>query len=152
MKILIDGGYEYEIGPDGKVLYIHRKNMEQKLGRKLTSDEVVHHIDENKLNNDPDNLELTDSVKHGKHHWDLKTEYELEKHKEWASKHGKINGPKNCAIGSKHPNSKLNEDKVKRIKELLKDGQSQSSLGRLYNVDRTVIRDIKFNRSWKHVN
>lgn len=46
----------------------HRVVMEQKLGRTLSSDEIVHHIDGNKKNNYPDNLELTDRSKHAKHH------------------------------------------------------------------------------------
>lgn len=36
----------------------HRLVMEKKLGRRLEKHEVVHHIDENTSNNDPDNLEL----------------------------------------------------------------------------------------------
>lgn len=36
----------------------HRLVMEQKIGRYLDKKEVVHHIDGNKLNNHPDNLEL----------------------------------------------------------------------------------------------
>ena len=40
---------------DGKVLE-HRVIATQKLGRELLSSEVVHHIDEDKLNNSPDNL------------------------------------------------------------------------------------------------
>ena len=47
---------------------IHRKVMEEKLGRRLTSDEIVHHIDGNKLNNNPDNLELTTRSEHIKKH------------------------------------------------------------------------------------
>lgn len=41
--------------PNGTVLE-HRYIAEQKLGRKLTAFEVVHHIDENRENNDPENL------------------------------------------------------------------------------------------------
>ena len=36
----------------------HRLIAEQKLGRPLRPGEVVHHIDENKRNNDPENLEV----------------------------------------------------------------------------------------------
>ena len=36
--------------------YAHRIIAEKKIGRKLKSTEVVHHIDENKQNNDPNNL------------------------------------------------------------------------------------------------
>ena len=65
----LDNGYKCKIGNDGNIVYIHREVMEEKLGRKLKPGEIVHHIDENKLNNDPDNLELTNYVKHGRHHY-----------------------------------------------------------------------------------
>jgi hypothetical protein len=38
--------------------YEHRLVAEEKLGRRLGEGEMVHHKDENKLNNDPDNLEV----------------------------------------------------------------------------------------------
>lgn len=74
-KINIDtNGYPYIYLPNntmankaGKV-YIHRLIMSIKLGRILTSEEIVHHKDENKLNYDPDNLELTNHIDHGKLH------------------------------------------------------------------------------------
>jgi len=135
-----DSGYEYRIGDNGETIYIHRETMEIKLGRKLSSDEIVHQKDEIKSNNDPDNLELTNRSDHGKIHCDPKRMSEIS-----------LLAKRNPLLGSKRPNSKLNEDKVRRIKELLNDGQSQSAIGRLYDVDRTIIREIKFNRSWKHV-
>jgi len=38
--------------------YVHRWVEEKKLGRKLKSKEVVHHIDGNSLNNSPNNLKV----------------------------------------------------------------------------------------------
>ena len=45
-------------------IFEHRLVMEQKLGRFLNKNEVVHHIDENKKNNSIDNLEILDRGKH----------------------------------------------------------------------------------------
>jgi len=46
----------------------HQIIMEQQLGRPLVAGEVVHHIDENKTNNDPSNLRLTTQAEHIKEH------------------------------------------------------------------------------------
>lgn len=49
--------------------HLHRQVAEQKLGRPLRSNEIVHHIDENKHNNNPDNLEvLIDQSHHIRRH------------------------------------------------------------------------------------
>lgn len=42
----------------------HRLVMEVKLGRYLEPEEHVHHIDGNKQNNNPDNLQLTNRAEH----------------------------------------------------------------------------------------
>lgn len=42
----------------------HRKVMEEYLGRELSPDEIVHHIDGNKLNNDISNLQLVTRAEH----------------------------------------------------------------------------------------
>ena len=46
----------------------HRILMEQHIGRKLNSSEVVHHIDKNRSNNKMNNLELMTRSEHAKHH------------------------------------------------------------------------------------
>lgn len=46
----------------------HRVVAEQKIGRALLPGEIVHHIDGNRLNNHPDNLEITTQAEHMKRH------------------------------------------------------------------------------------
>jgi len=43
-------------------------NLEEKLGRLLLPNEIAHHIDENRLNDHPDNLEPKDETEHVKEH------------------------------------------------------------------------------------
>jgi len=53
----------------GKWILEHRLVMEKKIGRCLTSEEKVHHKDENKRNNHEDNLKLCkNSKEHSKNH------------------------------------------------------------------------------------
>ena len=66
--------WNYERTKDNKRQLVHRKVMEENLGRKLESSEIVHHIDGNTLNNSLDNLELTTRSKHAKEHG-LKGDY-----------------------------------------------------------------------------
>ena len=50
-------GYKYYIDYD-KVIFTHRKKIEEKIGRKLLSTEIVHHIDGDKSNDNIENLYL----------------------------------------------------------------------------------------------
>lgn len=42
--------------------------MERKIGRTILAGEIVHHIDGNKANNDPDNLSLETRASHNRMH------------------------------------------------------------------------------------
>jgi len=61
-------GYRY-IGSRAE----HRLVMEERLGRALSFNEVVHHKDGNTLNNAPDNLEVMDRADHVRSHTAGKT-------------------------------------------------------------------------------
>lgn len=47
----------------------HRVVAEQMLGRPLLRGEIVHHIDHNKQNNDPSNLEVMTQARHAQIHF-----------------------------------------------------------------------------------
>ena len=49
--------------------HTHRIVAEQKLGRELLPSEIVHHIDGNKRNNDPSNLEVMTQAEHCRIHF-----------------------------------------------------------------------------------
>lgn len=52
-----------------KQRHLHRIIAENKLGRKLLKGEIVHHIDGNKKNNHPDNLEVMTQNEHCSKHF-----------------------------------------------------------------------------------
>ena len=53
---------------DGKMVLEHRYIMEQQLGRKLSKNEVVHHINGNKEDNRLENLEVLTPSEHSLEH------------------------------------------------------------------------------------
>jgi len=66
--ILLYRPHHHEANSQGYV-YEHRLIMEQELGRPLLEAEVVHHIDLDPTNNDPDNLIVLDNdSEHGRVH------------------------------------------------------------------------------------
>lgn len=73
-RFVSKGEYDYAVVPEhpkaighGYVL-AHRAIMENHIGRLLTEDEIVHHIDGNKKNNSLDNLEIMSKTEHSRHH------------------------------------------------------------------------------------
>ena len=73
-KIISKGDYNYALVPEhpnatknGYVL-MHRIIVENHLGRILNTNEVVHHLDGNKKNNDISNLQVMSDIEHAKHH------------------------------------------------------------------------------------
>lgn len=63
-------------------VYEHRYVMEQAIGRYLTANEVVHHIDENKSNNDISNLMLLTNSEHVALHMMLNKNKKIKRNEE----------------------------------------------------------------------
>lgn len=62
-----DNGY-VKVWTKEKVMKEHRLVMEKHLGRKLRSDEIIHHKDHNRSNNDISNLEIMTRSEHSRLH------------------------------------------------------------------------------------
>ncbi len=60
------GGRYLKTDVNGKTVSVHRLVMEEKLGRPLTKDEVVHHINGDKKDNRPENLAVMSFSEHSR--------------------------------------------------------------------------------------
>lgn len=89
----------------------------------------LNHLDGNKLNNNDWNLEWTDLKSNCKHAVDTGL-HDLK--------------------GEKHPNRKLDNQKVYQIKFCLPE-ITNSTLAKAYNMSRRQIGDIRKNINWKHI-
>jgi len=67
----VQDGYKW-ITKGGKRILEHRYVLEQVLGRKLEENEIVHHLDGNKLNNHPENLQIMTHRDHAILHSNLR--------------------------------------------------------------------------------
>jgi hypothetical protein len=53
--------------------------------------------------------------------------------------------------GTRNPNAKLDEDRVRRIKSLLKLGWNYREIGEHVGIDKTVVGKIKRGVAWSHI-
>ena len=101
-----------------------RHIMENKIGRKLKTEEQVHHINGNTLDDRIDNLIIVNRVEHLKIH-----------------------------IGDKPPNRLLNDKDAKMLKEMIKK-RNKLSLIRLANIlgfKPSLLKDISVGRSYINI-
>jgi hypothetical protein len=134
LKLVPDnfGYYKVSLHKDKKIktIKVHKlvaltfiKNEENK--------REVNHIDGNKKNNKPDNLE-----------WCSRSEN---------MKHAFKNGLHNQLKGERHGKSKLKKKDVINIKKKIKAGLLLKEIANEYNVTKATISSIKRRKSWRHL-
>lgn len=96
--------------------------MERKLRRKLRSNEHVHHINGNKTDNRPENLELVSPGEHIRLHG-LTT-----------------------VQGEQHPASKLT---VAQVREIRHSRKSQGQLARQFGIAQATVWAIIHKKTWR---
>lgn len=109
----------------------HRIVMEKYLARKISTGELVHHIDGNKLNNQINNLRIEEWGDHTAHHHT-----------------GAIRSKETKArISAK--NCKYSIDQARRIRVMVSDGISQRQAGKIVGVPQNIASRIARNLIYK---
>jgi hypothetical protein len=143
--------------PDAPVvsngIYVRRSRvvLASKLGRALTPAEHAHHRDEDRNSDVPGNVELLTAAEHNRHH---KT----------GSKHTAASRAKTSetlkrmyaagvmtphpTIGSRQWCAKLTEESATSIKH---STERTAALVKKHGVSRTVIKQIRSGKIWRHV-
>jgi hypothetical protein len=111
--------------PDGPhYIREHVRIMEEHLGRELDTDELVHHLNGDKLDNRIENLQIISRSEHCTLHHS----------------------------GENNVNAKLNADKVREIRHrYAAGGVSQRQLASEFGVKQSAIWNIIQRSTWQHV-
>lgn len=110
----------------------HRHIVEQHIGRKLTRQEVVHHINGDKSDNRIENLAVMSLSEHSTMHQTGKTHSNETKNKIRKTLKGKPN----------YSCRKLSEETVSQMLEMKNQGFSNRKLSEIFGINRQSVNDI----------
>ena len=129
--------------PDGTTKDVHRIVMQLYLKRKLTSDEVVHHINGDTRDDRLRNLQLMSRAEHTSLHYpdgglpqpSPETRqiiaYKLRGERAW--------------------NARLKDKEAEEVLRLYRSGIGSRRISRMFRVSNTTVVDIGKRRRWKHL-
>lgn len=123
----------------GRLIDRHRYVMEHHLGRRLSSDEIVHHINGDPTDDRIENLELTTRSEHAKMHVTDELVSRIKKLDSTRFSPGKTA----CV--------KLDAQQVKEIRALLSCGFKQKTVGEKYGISHKTVSNINRGHIWSHV-
>ena len=132
--------YKYRV-VNGKRVPEHRAVVEELLGITLEEDQVVHHLNGDKTDNRPENLQVMDRREHARLHASAMPQTPEKQQKVSNARKGKPN-PKARA---------LSPDQVKQIVSAMHEGASATSLAKEYHVSDHVIRNIRDGKTYQDV-
>lgn len=119
----------------GKVLYAHRVSYEFNIGPIPEGMTVMHLCDNPKCVN-PAHLQVGTQAENLKH----------------MRKHGRGFTPPHRSESVRNKNSKLNPDKVRKIRELHANSDLEiCDIANRYGVSASCITGVVYGRTWKHV-
>ena len=125
---------EYKIKTiNGKQIPEHRAVIEELLDIKLNKNQVVHHINGNKKDNRPENLQVMDWREHSRLHASRMAQTPEKRRKISEARKGK---PNTLA-------RQLKDDQVEAIVRALSKGASITALAAEYGISDHVIRNIR---------
>ena len=133
---------EYKIKTiNGRKIPEHRAVIEELLDVKLDKNQVVHHINGNKKDNRPENLEVMDWREHSRLHASRMVQTPEKLRKVSEARKGKPN-----------PTARqLKDEQVEAIVRALSGGVSVTALAAEYGVSDHVIRNIRDGKTYRDV-
>lgn len=133
--------YSYKaIRVNGKKVDYHRYLMEQHLGRKLSPDEVVHHINGDKRDNRIENLRVDLRSDHSRSHMAGRKLSDQTRQRMSDSKRGRPAASR-----------KLTAQQVTQIRARLLQGESLRSIAKSYGVSHCTILGIRNGQYYRDV-
>lgn len=134
---------EHPLAYSNGAVYYHRHVASIKLGRWLEHDEIAHHVDENKVNNNPGNIEILSEIEHKRKHTETIsgiTDFCGNCSKELFLRAFEFNKRNYCSNTCRSLDSIKDKTITKEILEELMPKLSWRELGSIFNYSDTGIK------------